>query len=594
MLALTLSVAATAPAEGSTLTRNPILTFTAAPGVANVVTLSRVGSTLTIETPDDPVEALPAFCSDPDGTAPATVVQCASAAQFTGNFGDLDDIVTLTSNESNNFMDLRGEAGDDKLTGSRGFQRLQGGAGEDVLSGGADYDEVYGSDGDDTLTDGDDGGFVQGQGGDDTISGEAGADTIIGGSGTDTISGGAGNDELDGEDGVDTVRGDDGDDAVVGGHEGDEPDTIEGGAGNDYLQASVISTVDGGAGSDLLGLVAHYGPNDEVMPMTIDLVAGTASSSVGKGAVKLVEDASVGRPVGLGFTQADGGGAHTLLGTAETNGLFGGDGPDTIDPREGTDFVNAGGGDDKIETVDGSSDRVLCADGVDTATVDAYDTHEGCENVTVRDVRSVYEDAAPKVAITSPASSAVLSTSAPNTITADASDDKGIKHVVFSTGERVLCTDATAPYSCAYVPTSADVGRDTLVAVAVDTSDQTASAVRTVSVPRFTPTGLTAATTPKRDGKAPFEFTTRGRLELPPGVTPAAGCKGTVAVSFKAGRKTISTRRVELGSNCTYSSKVTFRLPRRLSPRTLSVVAVFAGNDVLLPKTAARHTVRPR
>ena len=115
-----------------------------------------------------------------------------------------------------------------------------------------------------------------------------------------------------------------------------------------------------------------------------------------------------------------------------------------------------------------------------------------------------------------------------------------------------------------------------------------------VSVPRFKATSLSAATSPKRDRSAPYRFTTRGKLALPAGVTATAGCTGTVVVSFRAGKKTVSSRRVALNKDCTYRSKVTFRLPRRLNPRTLNVVTVFSGNAVLEGIQAKRHSVRPR
>ena len=130
------------------------------------------------------------------------------------------------------------------------------------------------------------------------------------------------------------------------------------------------------------------------------------------------------------------------------------------------------------------------------------------------------------VAWSAPASGARLSTTAPNTLSATASDDKGIARVDFLDDERTVCSDTTAPYTCDYRPQGDDVGRNTLVAIAVDTSGQTASAVRAVVVPRFAGR-LSARTTPSRDTRAPYRFTTTGRLTLPAAVTPAQGCRGT-------------------------------------------------------------------
>jgi hypothetical protein len=196
------------------------------------------------------------------------------------------------------------------------------------------------------------------------------------------------------------------------------------------------------------------------------------------------------------------------------------------------------------------------------------------------------------VAWTTPASAAKLSSSTANNLAVTASDDRGVSKVIFLAGERIICTDTAAPYTCAYKPTDADVGRTTLTAIAYDTSQQTASAIRVVTVPRFKPSKVTSSTTPKKDATAPFTFTTKGRISLPSGVSKGAGCAGTVAVTFKAGKKTISTRKAKVTKSCTFRSKVSFRLPSRLHPKTLRVQSTFRGNAVLTSRASARKQVK--
>ena len=153
----------------------------------------------------------------------------------------------------------------------------------------------------------------------------------------------------------------------------------------------------------------------------------------------------------------------------------------------------------------------------------------------------------------------------------------------FLAGERVVCTDTTVPYECAYRLTADDVGRTTLIAVATDSAGQTGAAVRTVTVNRFAPRSLSAKTTPRTDRRRPFRFTTRGVLRLPAGVTRKQACAGgDVAVQIKAARKTISTRRVALSRTCSYRSRVTFRSRSRF-PKSgkLTVRVRFLGNAVL-------------
>ena len=106
----------------------------------------------------------------------------------------------------------------------------------------------------------------------------------------------------------------------------------------------------------------------------------------------------------------------------------------------------------------------------------------------------------------------------------------------------VVCVDDVAPFECAYKPTGDDVGRNTLIAIAQDGAGQTGVDFRAVGVARFKP-ALTAATTPKRDKKRPYRYTTSGALVLPAGVTPEQACAGggTVAVQFTAGKLKLPT-----------------------------------------------------
>lgn len=133
---------------------------------------------------------------------------------------------------------------------------------------------------------------------------------------------------------------------------------------------------------------------------------------------------------------------------------------------------------------------------------------------------------------------------------------------------------------------------------------------------------VSAKTTPKRDRRSPFVFTTKGKvspplvfcsagvpptpskncipLDCPPGSTnarycvkPGLGviCAGRVTIRIKRRGKTISSKSVGVRSNCTYSSKVTLRLKANRRG-TLKVGARFAGNTVLGAKASATSNVR--
>ena len=144
------------------------------------------------------------------------------------------------------------------------------------------------------------------------------------------------------------------------------------------------------------------------------------------------------------------------------------------------------------------------------------------------------------------------------------------------------------------------------------------------SIVRGTPLQVTASTTPRRDRFRPYTYTTTGRVVPPsryctPGTNPGPGaancipilcpagvtdlryclqpgrptiCSGTVTVRFQRRTTTISARNVALRPDCTYRSRVTFRLPFSARRGVLRVRARFGGNVVLEPRNSSTHTVR--
>jgi len=79
-------------------------------------------------------------------------------------------------------------------------------------------------------------------------------------------------------------------------------------------------------------------------------------------------------------------------------------------------------------------------------------------------------------------------------------------------------------------------------------------------------------------------FTSTGRMLLPRGMTRREGCRGKVEVKVKSGTRTVSFRTVRLRRDCTYRSRVVFRLPFRVALSPIRVRATFAGNDLLRRK----------
>lgn len=204
------------------------------------------------------------------------------------------------------------------------------------------------------------------------------------------------------------------------------------------------------------------------------------------------------------------------------------------------------------------------------------------------------EDRPPTLTFTAPAENAVLPTDKATNVTFNAADDRGVTGVALLDDGQVVGTDTTAPYSIAYTPQGDDVGRNTLVAIAADTTGQTAAAIRNVTVGRFVPQALSAQVSPTRDRVSPYRFRTSGKLTLPAGVSQAQGCgTGLVSVQFKRGANTISTRRITLSKTCTYASTVSFNDRKRLGKTgRLNVVVRYAGNAVLGRVTAPKRAAR--
>jgi len=172
----------------------------------------------------------------------------------------------------------------------------------------------------------------------DNLFGSAGADEIHGRAGNDYLSGGGGNDFLFGEQGNDTLSG------------GDGADRLDGGSGDDILY--------GGAGADLLiggdGFdTVSYATSSQAVYVNLATntgVFGEAQGDTFSGIDKVVgsvnSDGLFGDDSGVVL---DGGPGHDLLvGGAGLDVLIGGTGDDTLEGGLGLDILTGGLGADRI------------------------------------------------------------------------------------------------------------------------------------------------------------------------------------------------------------------------------------------------------
>src|SRR5262245_16783506 len=266
--------------------------------------------------------------------------------------GDVDDDLTCDTDEL------------DTLVGGPGIDALGGGDGRDLLDGGLDndnenggncndtFDQGTGPNGSDVLNgDNDEGGDMSDCGPDHrdlvdygqrnsdlfvdidaggTNDGEVGAnedDDVT--FSTESVIGGTGDDELIGDGDGNFLAGGPGDDTIMALA---DDDCVQPGAGDD--------DADGGlpTGSDMVDY------SDAPNGVTVDLAAGTAT---GHGTDTLNEFEDVN---GSAFND-------TLLGDDLDNELFGGEGNDTMDARDGEDFYDGAGGNDAISDTGDSIDE---------------------------------------------------------------------------------------------------------------------------------------------------------------------------------------------------------------------------------------------
>lgn len=243
LLLFVLLLAAPSFASAATVEKNgENITYTAAPGEANQVRVSFVGSeTLVIEEQN-----------------PAVDVALGSTNTFPGCQEPQPNRIECPSP----YETLRIETGDgnDTVTNQAAGSFVLGGPGDDTLNGGGGSDYLYGEDGNDTLNGGDSGAYASadqlfGGPGNDQLNGQGGPDLLWNGPGADTVSGGEGSDNVLYEDSADVSVTLDGaaNDGAAG--EGDnvagDVELISAGGGNDVLVGSAAANeLSGGGGND--------------------------------------------------------------------------------------------------------------------------------------------------------------------------------------------------------------------------------------------------------------------------------------------------------------------------------------------------------
>ena len=202
-------------------------------------------------------------------------------------------------------------------------------------------------------------GTVRGEGGNDSLTGGAGMDRIDGGSGNDLIEGGGGNDLLDGGDGIDTVSGGEGDDTIAL-SAGGSGSSLAGDDGTDRLVVNGAASVGALSGFEQLEL----GAGAALTLTGAQFAGGLASNAAITGIGSLIVNMAVGQIFFATSMTVASTVALTVNGTADIDVIKGpltaaisinaGDGTDQIRGGNLADTINGDGGNDKIMGLGGA------------------------------------------------------------------------------------------------------------------------------------------------------------------------------------------------------------------------------------------------
>jgi hypothetical protein len=430
-----------------------------------------------------------------------------------------------------------------------------------VENGGAGNDSLHGSDIATTRTT-----TLNGEGDDDSLTAGPSAATLDGGLGLDSLQGGDGNDTLLGGDGNDnTINGGAGDDILSGGA-GDDPSLIGGDGADD---------IHGDAGTDF----ADY--SLETANLTISL-----------------DD----NPNDTGGDNVHG----------DVEGLKTGIGADTITGGPGQNLINAtngdvGDGSDVVNLLDGAADLADCGEGTDIVFADSDDI-AGLINC----------EAASNKASMAFGSQLTGTSSAAQTVTITNVGTGALTLGAASASSGFTASGCTAPVpagqsctvSASFAPGAAGANAGTLTipvtggrSIVLSLSGTGVAPVVVTPPPAVTVTpppppppvvskpaaakSVSTKAKPTRDRSKPYAFTFSGKVTLPTGVTKANGCKGTVTITLKKGKKTVTSKKATVRKDCTYSAKV-----KVTKKAKMTASAKFGGNAAVGAKSSAKINVR--
>jgi Bacterial Ig domain len=198
-------------------------------------------------------------------------------------------------------------------------------------------------------------------------------------------------------------------------------------------------------------------------------------------------------------------------------------------------------------------------------------------------------DAVPSVAFISPEPGATFTGADRITLQVSATDSTGVRAVQIFDGERLLCVDTAAPYTCTFTPTASDIGNVTFVAAAINTAGAQALAVRTVHINPSKPLGLSLYTRVS-GGRSARKLTTGGTLRLPPADVPSFCGQGAVQIEYIYDHSRFFYL-AYVDGRCHFAAPAVRIRGGRFPVKTVLVQARFLGSRSLIGSAQLGHLV---
>lgn len=94
---------------------------------------------------------------------------------------------------------------------------------------------------------------------------------------------------------------------------------------------------------------------------------------------------------------------------------------------------------------------------------------------------------------------------------------------------------------------------------------------------------LSLHTSPGRDRKRPYAYTTSGKLGGANNIPAGSTCTGSVTLKYYLGRRKIGTLNSPVGSDCSFSAQNSFRRVHAPTPAKITIKVHFNGNGYIAP-----------